>query len=69
MVDTLPADSLPREARIPPGPRLPRPVPGPALLASRRQTMHLLRRRYGPAVSLDAPFRGQRMQSSLARPA
>ncbi|HEY3732626.1 MAG TPA: cytochrome P450 [Streptosporangiaceae bacterium] len=46
-------------ARIPPGPRLPRPLQGLAFLASRRKTLQLLRHRYGPAFSMDIPVFGR----------
>ncbi len=45
--------------RLPPGPRLPRPVQGAAFLASRRRTTRLMRRRYGRAFTLNVPLFGQ----------
>jgi cytochrome P450 len=44
--------------RIPPGPRLPTTLQGLAFLASRRGSMRMLRRRYGPAYSVHVPIFG-----------
>jgi hypothetical protein len=40
--------SVPEQLRLPPAPRLPRPVQALALLAAQRPALHALRRRYGP---------------------
>jgi cytochrome P450 len=44
--------------RIPPGPRLPRLVQGAVILASRRQALLALRRRYGRSFTVDTPMFG-----------
>ncbi len=44
--------------RIPPGPRLPKPVQAAAMLTAQRATLHALRRRYGSVVSFNPPLFG-----------
>jgi cytochrome P450 family 138 len=57
---SVPAPVAPRAAtdRIPPGPRLPRPVQALAMVTAQRRVLHALRRRYGPVVSFNPPLFG-----------
>jgi cytochrome P450 family 138 len=48
-----------RNPHLPPGPPLPKPLQGLLFLASRRGTMHALRRRYGRAYSIHVPIFGR----------
>jgi cytochrome P450 len=51
-------DSLASTVRLPPGPRLPRPVLVAAFLTMRHRTIGLARRRYGSAFSMTMPLLG-----------
>src|SRR5260370_37042563 len=55
----MPATEPGAAVRLPPGPRLPRPVQGAAFLASRRRTIRLMRRRYGREFTINTPLFGR----------
>jgi cytochrome P450 len=52
------ADALTSAVHLPPGPRLPRPLVGAALITARRRAIALAHRRYGPAFTIDMPLAG-----------
>jgi cytochrome P450 len=56
---TVERDAPTAGVKLPPGPRLPRPVQGLLALTDRRIALQMMRRRYGSAFTVDLPIFGQ----------